>query len=74
MKDKLVRNRHGRFYYRSMSLLRGLGLAMAAIVVLSAPVVIAYGINVAEAKAAQVEVQPEDSSAESSIQISSYEA
>ena len=55
MKDKLVKNKHGRFYYRSMSFLRGLGLTIAALVVLSAPVVIAYGINVAETKALEEE-------------------
>ena len=53
MKDKLVKTNHGRFYYRAMSILRGIGLTLTAAIVLSAPVVIAYGINAAEAKAAE---------------------
>ena len=52
MKDKLVKTRHTRLYYRTLAFLRGFGLTLAALVVLSAPVVIAYGINVAETKAA----------------------
>ena len=67
MKDKLVKTRHGRFYYRSMSFLRGLGLTIAALIVLSAPVVIAYGINVAETKA--VEEQTSLSSSSDELEI-----
>lgn len=69
MKDKLVKTRHGRFYYRSMSFLRGLGLTIAALIVLSAPVVIAYGINVAETKA--VEEQTSLSSSSDELEIMS---
>lgn len=73
MKDKLVKSHRGRFYYRSMSFLRGLGLALAALVVLSAPVVIAYGVNVAEARATEEEssLQP-SSSSEQSLQVVDY--
>ena len=75
MKDKLTRTRHGRLYYRAMSLLRGLGLAMAAVIVFSAPVVIAYGINVAETKATQeTSLQIPADSTEGPIETASYEA
>ena len=73
MKDKLVKSHRGRFYYRSMSFLRGLGLTLAALVVLSAPVVIAYGVNVAETRAAAEETSLQaPSSSEDSIPTASY--
>lgn len=69
MKDKLVKTHHGRFYYRAMSILRGIGLTLTAAVVLSAPVVIAYGINVAEAKAAEETSLPASAPASSSSDL-----
>ncbi len=74
MKDKLVKTRHGRFYYRTLSFLRGLGLTMAALVVLSAPVVIAYGINVAEAKAGEETSSRAVETSSNDLEIVSYEA
>ena len=74
MKDKLVRTRHGRFYFRAMSFLRGAGLILTALAVLSAPVVIAYGINVAEAKAAEEPTSAVSEISSEALETLPYEA
>ena len=74
MKDKLVRTRHGRFYYRAMSFLRGAGITLTALAVLSAPVVIAYGINAAEAKAAEEPSSVVSETTSTELEIAPYEA
>ncbi len=74
MKDKLVKTNHGRFYYRAMSILRGVGLTLAAAIVFSAPVVIAYGINAAETKAGEeTSTLAEAPSSSSDLEIVAYE-
>ena len=68
MKDKLQKTGHKKPYYRFLSLVKGFGFSLLAIVLLATPVAIAAGVNAYEASAehtAQVEeksVEPVDSS------------
>ena len=52
MKDKLHKTGHKKAYYRFLSLVKGFGFSLLAIVLLATPVAIAAGVNAYETSAA----------------------
>ena len=71
MKDKLVRTGHKKMYYRLRSFSRGLLFSILVLAAFSAPVLIAYGVNLYETKAEETKVE-ESSKQEDEAQVSSY--
>ena len=71
MKDKLVRTGHKKFYYRMRAFSRGLLFSILVLAAFSAPVLIAYGVNLYETKAEEAKVE-ESSEQEDGVEVSSY--
>lgn len=69
MKDKLQKTGHTKPYYRFLSLVKGFGFSLLAIVLLATPVAIAAGVNAYETQAQQTSHVEEVSEPEASSSL-----
>lgn len=73
MKDKLYKTGHKKAYYRVRRAMRLSLFAIAAGLSTAAPILITYGVSVAEAQAQQaVETEEQPSSETSEVAVLSY--